>query len=224
MNKPERVVAWTGRLPERPCSLGDSMVRHVFMRLMHWIQGRTTPCEHYFHASAAYWMTEKNDGFAVQTGGKVLAPKPAPGKMVVHYIFCGFCDPANEVKKRMKLLNGNVKLVVGSPSKWHSNAKTFYNLINTHASPARLMVLGRTEMNCGKKGRPPTMVPEYTRVNEEMNRLVNIRRAAAGSFTRSSLVHSLDSRRLSTCHSCIRSTQDVSPRVTRAFARLKQAA
>jgi hypothetical protein len=74
----------------------------------------------------------------------------------------------------------NVKLIVASPSKWHGNVKPFYTLINMHASPARLMVMGRTDMNCGKKGRPATIMPEYVRVNNEMKALVDGRRAAVG--------------------------------------------
>ena len=38
--------------------VGDSMVRQMFLRLVHWIQGRTASCEHYFHTVGLYKWNE----------------------------------------------------------------------------------------------------------------------------------------------------------------------
>ena len=95
--------------------------------------------------------------------------------MVVHYIFCGSCNYARKLSWKSKSVNGNINLVVASPSRWHPlNLKDFYSFIKSYTFSARLMIKGLTDMNCGKKGggRIESLMPEYVKANEKMRSLV----------------------------------------------------
>lgn len=158
--------------------MGDSMIRQMFMRLIYWVQGRTG-CEHFYHLSATYWLTAEGDGLSLGKS-KIVA---VPGKVVVHLVFCGFCDHASTLNSVSKRLRGNIDLVITSPSRWHGKFDKFSLFVNAFAhKQARLVIRGLAGVNCQKKGKGETVFPDDNRVNAEVRGIVEQRKGLANVF------------------------------------------